>query len=231
MCVLTVCNDHSDPSWASINRGVLLCNDCCSVHRSLGRHVSHIRSLQAPNWPPVLKEVRSLCAGGWGLLALQWRGDFREISSSIMRFANIAINLILVLLFCLSDVYTPIHRLLCNYTHTPLTHPTHHSHTPHTPHTHSTHTPLTHTPHTHITQTVFTMVKKGSNSLWEHLLNDSSHHQKIKVKKPSSKDPREKQNANRHDFIVCKYKNLQFLPRTSIKDHINSLEDLSKVCA
>ena len=75
------------------------------------------------------------------------------------------------------------------------------------------------------------MVKKGSNSLWEHLLNDSSHHQKIKVKKPSSKDPREKQNANRQDFIVCKYKNLQFLPRTSIKDHINSLEDLSKVCA
>ena len=46
-----------EPSWASINRGVLVCNECCSVHRSLGRHISYIRSLHSTNWPPVLKEV------------------------------------------------------------------------------------------------------------------------------------------------------------------------------
>lgn len=46
-----------DPSWASINRGVLLCNECCSVHRVMGTHISHIRSLSSTNWPPVLKEV------------------------------------------------------------------------------------------------------------------------------------------------------------------------------
>ncbi|WAR03556.1 GIT2-like protein [Mya arenaria] len=30
----------TEPSWASINRGVLICDECCSVHRSLGRHIS-----------------------------------------------------------------------------------------------------------------------------------------------------------------------------------------------
>lgn len=53
-CVVFVC---ADPSWASINRGVLVCNECCSIHRSLGRHISYIRSLHSTNWPPVLKEV------------------------------------------------------------------------------------------------------------------------------------------------------------------------------
>ncbi len=46
-----------DPSWASINRGVLLCNDCCSVHRVMGTHISHVRALNSTNWPSVLKEV------------------------------------------------------------------------------------------------------------------------------------------------------------------------------
>ena len=42
-----VCGDcgASSPNWASINRGILLCSDCCSVHRSLGRHISHIKFL------------------------------------------------------------------------------------------------------------------------------------------------------------------------------------------
>lgn len=57
----------SDPKWASINRGVLVCDECCSVHRSLGRHISYIRSLQSTNWPPVLKEVGAcLCRGRVG---------------------------------------------------------------------------------------------------------------------------------------------------------------------
>lgn len=37
---------ETDPSWASINRGILLCSDCCSVHRSLGRHISQVKSLR-----------------------------------------------------------------------------------------------------------------------------------------------------------------------------------------
>ncbi|PIK56486.1 hypothetical protein BSL78_06601 [Apostichopus japonicus] len=55
-----ICGDcgAADPGWASINRGVLLCHECCSVHRSLGRHVSQIRSLQhGGNWPQSLFEM------------------------------------------------------------------------------------------------------------------------------------------------------------------------------
>ena len=42
-----VCGDCGAPGpcWASVNRGILLCSDCCSVHRSLGRHISHIKCL------------------------------------------------------------------------------------------------------------------------------------------------------------------------------------------
>ncbi|CAG2227069.1 GIT2 [Mytilus edulis] len=43
-----------DPTWASINRGVLICDECCSVHRSLGRHISQIKSLNKGQWSPTL---------------------------------------------------------------------------------------------------------------------------------------------------------------------------------
>lgn len=52
---------YIDPSWASINRGILLCSDCCSVHRSLGRHISIVKSLRQGSWEPsVLNFVNSL---------------------------------------------------------------------------------------------------------------------------------------------------------------------------
>lgn len=47
----------TDPSWASINRGLLLCAECCSVHRSMGRHISHVKSLRQGSWPPLLLAV------------------------------------------------------------------------------------------------------------------------------------------------------------------------------
>ncbi|XP_033118808.1 ARF GTPase-activating protein GIT2-like isoform X2 [Anneissia japonica] len=49
-----ICADCSacDPSWASINRGVVVCDECSYVHRSLGRHVSQIKPLRrGPPWP------------------------------------------------------------------------------------------------------------------------------------------------------------------------------------
>ncbi|XP_056007016.1 ARF GTPase-activating protein GIT2-like isoform X2 [Ostrea edulis] len=49
-----VCADCTapDPTWASINRGVLICDECCSVHRSLGRHISQVKSLTKGQWSP-----------------------------------------------------------------------------------------------------------------------------------------------------------------------------------
>ncbi|XP_066266106.1 ARF GTPase-activating protein GIT2-like isoform X1 [Branchiostoma lanceolatum] len=62
-----VCGDcgTAEPGWASINRGVLLCDDCCSVHRSLGRHISQVRSLQHSNWATsLLTMVQQLVTSG-----------------------------------------------------------------------------------------------------------------------------------------------------------------------
>ncbi|XP_053446013.1 ARF GTPase-activating protein GIT2 isoform X6 [Nycticebus coucang] len=54
-----VCADCNgpDPSWASVNRGTFICDECCSVHRSLGRHISQVRHLKHTPWPPTLLQM------------------------------------------------------------------------------------------------------------------------------------------------------------------------------
>ncbi|XP_016143787.1 ARF GTPase-activating protein GIT2-like isoform X6 [Sinocyclocheilus grahami] len=62
-----VCADcsSSDPHWASVNRGVLICDECCGVHRSLGRHNSQVRHLSNTAWPPTqLQMVQTLYNNG-----------------------------------------------------------------------------------------------------------------------------------------------------------------------
>ncbi|CAH8553277.1 unnamed protein product [Heterobilharzia americana] len=46
-----------DARWASINLGVTLCTLCAAVHRSLGVHISKVRSLTLDNWQPELLHV------------------------------------------------------------------------------------------------------------------------------------------------------------------------------
>ncbi|XP_050314780.1 ARF GTPase-activating protein Git [Anthonomus grandis grandis] len=47
-----VCGDcgAADATWASLNKGILLCTQCCSVHRSLGRHISQVKSILKTTW-------------------------------------------------------------------------------------------------------------------------------------------------------------------------------------
>uniref|UniRef100_A0A8C2GD82 G protein-coupled receptor kinase interacting ArfGAP 2b n=1 Tax=Cyprinus carpio TaxID=7962 RepID=A0A8C2GD82_CYPCA len=62
-----VCADCSSPDsrWASINRGVLICDECCSIHRGLGRHSSQVRHLTHTPWPSSqLQMVKSLYNNG-----------------------------------------------------------------------------------------------------------------------------------------------------------------------
>lgn len=65
--VAEVCGDCGapEPQWGSLNRGLLLCDECCSVHRSLGPHVSRVRHLHRAAWVPAqLSMVHSLHTSG-----------------------------------------------------------------------------------------------------------------------------------------------------------------------
>ncbi|XP_031246778.1 ARF GTPase-activating protein GIT2-like [Mastomys coucha] len=55
--VCTDCSIESDPSRASVNRGTFIRDECCSVHRSLGHHISQVRHLKYTPWPPTLLQM------------------------------------------------------------------------------------------------------------------------------------------------------------------------------
>ena len=77
-----VCSDCSaaGPEWVSINRGVMVCDECCSVHRSLGRHISQVRHLRLAPWTPsLLAMVRNLVGNGANLI---WEHSLSDANQS-----------------------------------------------------------------------------------------------------------------------------------------------------
>ena len=46
-----------DPEWSSINLGILLCIHCAGCHRSLGTHISVVKSLKLDAWADSQTEV------------------------------------------------------------------------------------------------------------------------------------------------------------------------------
>uniref|UniRef100_A0A8D0DD60 G protein-coupled receptor kinase interacting ArfGAP 2b n=1 Tax=Sander lucioperca TaxID=283035 RepID=A0A8D0DD60_SANLU len=78
-----VCADCSapEPRWASVNRGVLICDECCSIHRGLGRHSSQVRHLTHCPWPPSqIQMVQTLYGNGANSI---WEHSLLDPSSSV----------------------------------------------------------------------------------------------------------------------------------------------------
>ncbi|CAJ0648432.1 7929_t:CDS:2 [Entrophospora sp. SA101] len=60
---------RKDPRWASWNLGIFVCINCSGVHRSMGTHISRVKSVDLDNWTPEQVEgLEALLEYAWSTI-------------------------------------------------------------------------------------------------------------------------------------------------------------------
>ncbi|PHU17318.1 ADP-ribosylation factor GTPase-activating protein AGD4 [Capsicum chinense] len=79
----------SEPDWASLNLGILICIECSGIHRNLGVHISKVRSitLDVRVWEPTILDLfrtlgNSYCNSVWEELLLLPSDGLTNVDSS-----------------------------------------------------------------------------------------------------------------------------------------------------
>lgn len=61
----------TDPKWASINIGIFVCIECSGIHRSLGVHLSKVKSIDL-QIDLIYVQIRSIDLDVWDLDTLEF---------------------------------------------------------------------------------------------------------------------------------------------------------------
>ncbi|KAJ1499471.1 hypothetical protein HMI55_004379, partial [Coelomomyces lativittatus] len=56
------------PRWASYSLGVFVCLRCSGIHRSLGTHISRMKSVDLDSWTP--EQIQNMIT--WGNAKANW---------------------------------------------------------------------------------------------------------------------------------------------------------------
>ena len=72
------CNSESKTEWVSINFGIIVCIECSGIHRSLGTHISKIRSLTLDTNSFSTDIVEILLQVGNRISNMVWEANLRD---------------------------------------------------------------------------------------------------------------------------------------------------------
>ncbi|KAI9014582.1 putative GTPase activating protein for Arf-domain-containing protein [Phycomyces nitens] len=71
---------RKDPRWASWNLGIFVCIRCSGVHRSMGTHISKVKSVDLDTWIP--DQIESMIKWGNERANIYWEANLKEKTPS-----------------------------------------------------------------------------------------------------------------------------------------------------